>query len=87
MVTVVYIISFIPHLALKIVAFMKKDFLLNLNFSEAIAYNTCVWSFFVNSVANSFIYGFYDKKFREELKYMYCRGQPKLNINPSTSYG
>ncbi|KAK3590704.1 hypothetical protein CHS0354_008043 [Potamilus streckersoni] len=87
MVTLVYFISFLPHLALKLVAFMKKDFLLNLNFSEAIAYNTFVWSFFVNSVANSFIYGFYDKKFRGELKSIYCKGRLKLNSNKSISSG
>ncbi|KAK3590703.1 hypothetical protein CHS0354_008042 [Potamilus streckersoni] len=73
LITVVYFCSFLPHLILKILAFLKKDFLLRLNFSEAFAYNTFVWSFFINNVANPFIYGFHDKNFKREVKLIYQR--------------
>ncbi|KAL3891641.1 hypothetical protein ACJMK2_003893 [Sinanodonta woodiana] len=73
MITLVYFCSFLPHLILKILVFVKRDYLSSLTFSESFAYHTFVWSFFINNVANPFIYGFCDQKFREELKSLYCK--------------
>ncbi|KAL3847556.1 hypothetical protein ACJMK2_018461 [Sinanodonta woodiana] len=73
LITVIYFCSFLPHLILKILAFLKKEFFLSLTFSQAFAYNTFVWSFFINNVANPFIYGFHDKNFKREVKLIYER--------------
>lgn len=76
--TSVFFISYFPHLCLKVVTFMNKDFLSNLTFEEKVVYNTFIWCFFINSMANCFIYGCFDARFRRELNRLYnrlfCRG-------------
>lgn len=71
LITTVFFLSYFPHLALKVVAFMKKGFVENLPFPQKVAYNTFVWCFFLNNIANCFIYGFVDLRFRRELIKMY----------------
>lgn len=72
-ITLVFVLSFMPHLSLKTIAFLKKDFLPSLSFRNLVLYNTFVWSFFVNNAANPIIYGFCDERFRMEMKKLYCR--------------
>lgn len=71
--TAIYFLSFFPHLILKIVTFMKRDFLLNLKFQEKVVYNTFIWCFFINNMANCFVYGCFDARFRRELGRIYKR--------------
>lgn len=71
LITVVFIISFAPHLALKLTVFLKKGFLEQLTFTEVFLYHTFVWSFFINNMANPIIYGFCDPRFRREVRTMY----------------
>ena len=71
LVTAFFFISYFPHLVLKIVAFVKKDFVLNMSFPGKVLYNTFVWCFFINNMVNGFIYGFGDVRFRTEVKRMY----------------
>ncbi|KAK3578428.1 hypothetical protein CHS0354_035632 [Potamilus streckersoni] len=73
MITLVFFCSFMPHLSLKIVVFMKKDFLETVSPAGLYLYNTFVWSFFVNNMANPIIYGFCDKIFVRELRSFYGR--------------
>lgn len=73
LITAVFLISYIPHLTLKIVLFVKKDFLINMNFAEKLLYNTFVWCFFINNMANSLIYGFVDIRFRQNVISLYSR--------------
>ncbi|KAL3858415.1 hypothetical protein ACJMK2_013131 [Sinanodonta woodiana] len=70
-ITVLLFISFCPHWALRFADFINKDFLANLSFAESVAYQTFRWSFFINSIANPIIYGFYDRKFRHEVRRMF----------------
>ncbi|XP_060071842.1 neuropeptide S receptor-like [Ylistrum balloti] len=70
-ITVVFILSFAPHLALKITVFLNKKFLDSLTFVEVFLYHTFVWSFFINNMANPIIYGFCDTRFRREIRKMY----------------
>lgn len=70
-ITVVFILSFAPHLALKITVFLNKTFLESRTFAEAFLYHTFVWSFFINNMANPIIYGFCDSRFRREVRNMY----------------
>ncbi|KAL3858419.1 hypothetical protein ACJMK2_013010 [Sinanodonta woodiana] len=67
-ITVVYFCSFLPHLALRTVAFLNKNFLPNLSFAGNVAYQTFRWTFYINSMANPIIYGFYDSKFVREVR-------------------
>ncbi|KAJ8322039.1 hypothetical protein KUTeg_000510 [Tegillarca granosa] len=59
-ITLVFVLSFIPHLTLKILAFVRKDFLTSLSYTQLFLYHTFVWSFFINNMANPIIYGFCD---------------------------
>ena len=70
-ITAVFFFSYIPHLILKVISFTKKEFVSNMSFTEKVLYNTFIWCFFVNNMANCFIYGFYDLQFRRELKNVY----------------
>ncbi|XP_033743128.1 RYamide receptor-like [Pecten maximus] len=82
-ITVVFIGSFAPHLALKITVFLNKKFLESRTFAEAFLYHTFVWSFFINNMANPIIYGFCDPRFRREVRNMYrklLRKQYKANV-------
>jgi len=71
LITAFFFISYCPHLILKIIAFVKQDFILNMSFTGKVFYNTFVWCFFINNMVNCFIYGFCDIRFRTEVKNMY----------------
>ncbi|XP_069106309.1 growth hormone secretagogue receptor type 1-like [Argopecten irradians] len=72
-VTMAYILSALPHHALALLYFLSKDFDCQLNLLESQFYYTFIWSYFVNSAINPFIYGFRDKKFRKEVKLIYSK--------------
>lgn len=71
LITVFFFLSYVPHLILKIVAFVNTDFVPDLTFTGKVFYNTFVWCFFINNMANCFIYGFCDLRFRKEVKKIY----------------
>lgn len=73
MITVIFIVSFVPHLALRITAFLNKNFLDHMTFAEALLYHTFVYSFFINNMANPIIYGFCDPRFRREVRKIYIQ--------------
>lgn len=73
MITVVFFCSFVPHLILKIVTFINPNFIPNMTYSGKVAYNTFVWCFFINNMANPIIYGFCDTRFRDEIRNGYAR--------------
>lgn len=73
LITIVFGLSYFPHLTLKIVVFVDKDFVSRLSFAESVFYNTIIWCFFINNVANCFIYGFFDVRFRREISMIYNR--------------
>ena len=70
-ITVVFFVSYFPHLILKIVTFANKNFVPNMSFAGKVFYNTFIWCFFINNAANSIIYGFCDVRFREEVFQIY----------------
>ncbi|KAK3588841.1 hypothetical protein CHS0354_035979 [Potamilus streckersoni] len=74
-ITVVLFCSFLPNWALRLADFLNKDFLQKLSFPEIVAYQTFRWSFFINSMANPIIYGFCDRKFRQEIRKMFGLSQ------------
>lgn len=71
LVTFVYIFSAAVFHILSLIFFLSPDFDCNLSFGESVAFYTFIWSYFVNSVCNPFIYGFRDKTFSKELKRLY----------------
>ncbi|XP_041370779.1 orexin receptor type 2-like [Gigantopelta aegis] len=66
LVTIVFVVSYLPHLSLIIARTVIKDFDLGLGGASLCAYNIFLRSFFVNSVANPIIYGFMNIEFRQE---------------------
>ncbi|KAL4237562.1 hypothetical protein ACF0H5_002276 [Mactra antiquata] len=71
LITVIFFLSYVPHFTLIIIDFASEDFVQNLSLIGKVFYNTFRWSAFVNNVANCFVYGFVDNKFRQEVRNMY----------------
>ncbi|WAR18052.1 OPSD-like protein [Mya arenaria] len=65
-ITVVFVLSFIPHLILMVTISFKSDFLMDMSPIGVAVYNIFLRSFVINNMANPIIYGFCDKKFRSE---------------------
>ena len=67
----IFFISYIPHLTLKIIVYSQRGFLSSLPRAGLIMYNTFIWCFFINNVANPYVYFFLDIKFRAEVMTFY----------------
>jgi hypothetical protein len=65
-ITVVFILSFIPHLVLMVINAMNSMFVKDMSPVGIAFYNIFLRSFVINNMANPIIYGFCDKKFRTE---------------------
>ncbi|XP_045181236.2 uncharacterized protein LOC123540349 [Mercenaria mercenaria] len=65
-ITVVFILSFIPHLVLMVINSMNPFFVKDMSPTGIAFYNIFLRSFVINNMANPIIYGFCDKKFRSE---------------------
>lgn len=65
-ITVVFILSFIPHLVLMVINSMNANFVKDMSPAGIAFYAICLRSFVINNMANPVIYGFCDKKFRSE---------------------
>ncbi|VDH95120.1 Hypothetical predicted protein [Mytilus galloprovincialis] len=69
--TLFFFISYTPHLTLKILTTVKTGFVSNMSFTGKVLYNTFIYCFFINNMANCFIYGFCDFRFRTEVYNFY----------------
>ena len=69
----VFVICFIPKLAMMIWESRKTDFWLTLTPSELGGLRFLYTFFIVNFITNAFVYGFMDKKFQTEFKKWMCR--------------
>ena len=67
----VYVLSYIPNLILKVIAFINNKCFQNLTMPSAILFNIFNWFFFVNNVVNPVVYFFLDVKYRAELQNFY----------------
>ncbi|KAK0057954.1 cholecystokinin receptor [Biomphalaria pfeifferi] len=67
-ITIVFVISFLPHIILKATQAFNKHFDQNLNTTGIVMYNIFVRSYFFNTAVNFFVYGFCSPKFRAECK-------------------
>ncbi|XP_067666072.1 orexin receptor type 2-like [Haliotis asinina] len=70
LVTLVFIISFIPHFALQILSIVSPGYLINIHCSQAalVAFKLFLRSYFINCASNPIIYSFCNPKFRTECK-------------------
>ena len=61
-VTVVFVVSFLPHLVVRILGFFS------ININSTLLYNSLIRSYLVSNVSNPFIYSIFNATFRKELK-------------------
>ena len=66
LISLVFMLSFLPHVLLKSIRAFDKQFLNRHSTGVLVTYNIFVRSYFINSVANAFIYGFCSPRFRRE---------------------
>lgn len=65
LITIVFVMCYIPVLVLLITAVLKRGFSSNLSYAGKILYSIGIRLIFLNNVINPFIYAFYDKHFRK----------------------
>lgn len=83
-VTVVFVLTIFPHTLLALVDYSVHDFFCHLSFAEGVAYNTAMHFFLLNSVLNSVIYGFTDKRFKKRFLLLFKRQQFNVNNQETT---
>lgn len=64
-ITVVFVLSFIPHLVLMVINSMDTEFVVGMTPAGVAVYNLFLRTFVINNMANPIIYGFCDRKFRK----------------------
>lgn len=64
MVTVAFMVSFLPYLIIVTLRYINSQFYFDLTKNEKIAYHVFLRQYFLNSVINPFIYSFANKQFR-----------------------
>ncbi|XP_021348555.1 cholecystokinin receptor type A-like [Mizuhopecten yessoensis] len=67
LITLVFVISFLPHLVLLIFDAVDDSFWWNISDTQNIVYNLFLRTYFINNMANPIIYGFLDIRFRSEV--------------------
>ncbi|XP_041369966.1 histamine H1 receptor-like [Gigantopelta aegis] len=73
-ITVVYILSFLPHLVLMATKALDKNSLSGEGGATELVHNIIIRSYFINSVANPIVYGLCCQRFRTELvKLLTCK--------------
>lgn len=70
-ITLVFFISYIPYLLLRIAYYTNPNWYPNMTFAGKVTYNTLLWCVYINNMANSIIYGFCDQRFRQKVIYGY----------------
>ncbi|XP_046546330.1 galanin receptor type 1-like [Haliotis rubra] len=72
-ITAVFILSFVPHLALMATRAVQKHTYDHLEGAPLALYNLFLRTYFINSVSNPIIYGFMSDKFRSQAKIVFRR--------------
>ncbi|XP_046546338.1 neuropeptide S receptor-like isoform X2 [Haliotis rubra] len=70
-ITAVFILSFVPHLALMTTRAVQKHTYDHLEGAPLTLYNLFLRTYFINSVSNPIIYGFMSDKFRSQAKIVF----------------
>ncbi|BFZ11056.1 hypothetical protein BsWGS_14095 [Bradybaena similaris] len=80
-ISTVFVVSFLPYLALMFVRAFLKDFDYNLQGGSLCVYNIFLRFYLLNSAANPLLYGLLNERFRQECKtilFYFCPGSNKL---------
>lgn len=85
-ITVIYFLSYVPHLTLQILTFSIPDFVSSLSFWGKVFYHTFLWCFFFNNVINAIVYFVCDSQFRSALKSLYRPTCVRRETNLQNSY-
>ncbi|XP_076084981.1 cholecystokinin receptor type A-like [Mytilus galloprovincialis] len=82
LVTVTFILSFVPHTVAVIIRYQAKTIVQSLTVSGMTTYQLCLRSYFMNSVLNPFIYCFVSKQFRNQFKesLQWCKKQGNVKL-------
>lgn len=72
-VTMAFIVSFLPYLIIVTIRSSNPEIPHNLNKASQIVYHVFLRGYFINSVINPFIYGFLNEEFRSKLKSLFCK--------------
>ncbi|XP_061177669.1 alpha-2Db adrenergic receptor-like [Saccostrea echinata] len=67
-ISIVFILSFVPVLTLVLIREVKKDFVDSLSDSERTAYRFFLRSYYINAAMNPVIYSIFDRRFRKAVK-------------------
>ncbi|XP_071111711.1 cholecystokinin receptor-like [Haliotis cracherodii] len=73
LITLVFVLSFLPHLAIMIAATNNKHLYSSLQGAQIAVYNLFERSYLCNSAFNPIVYSFFSDKFRRELKIIFGR--------------
>lgn len=74
LISLVYLLSFLPYLVLMIMKVLDKESLSGRGGSWEVAHNVLLRSYFINSMANPIIYSFCSRTFRKECsRAIHCR--------------
>ena len=72
-VTMAFIVSFLPYLIIVTIRSSNTDIPHKLNKASQIVYHVFLRGYFINSMINPFIYGFLNEEFRLKLKSLFCK--------------
>ena len=72
-IVIVYVVSYIPTCAILLVTKSTDNFWWQLSPGELLLYNGISKAYIINHVANPFIFGYFDLKFREHLLDIMCK--------------
>lgn len=91
LVTCVYCVTYLPHCLLRAVEHSTVLQYNKLSFSEGFAFNTFIWTFFINNVTNPFVYAYADRRFRKQtqkiLLRICCKGkEAEMELKTSSTY-
>ncbi|XP_060069045.1 orexin receptor type 2-like [Ylistrum balloti] len=72
LITGVFVVCFIPKLAMMVFESRQEQFWFTLDISGYKVFRFLYTMYIINSIANPIIYGFHDRKFRQELASLCC---------------
>ncbi|KAK3087396.1 hypothetical protein FSP39_005409 [Pinctada imbricata] len=71
MVTLVFVVSFLPHLVILMLEAVKPELFQNMSDRGELIYNFLLRTYFINTMANPIVYTFLDPKFRYETIHLF----------------
>ena len=73
LISLAFIVSYLPHLALMLYRVLKEDFVENMDGDGRSIYRFFLRSYFLNCAINPVIYGVFDTRFRAAVKGLFSK--------------